>query len=524
MARKNDGPAGCIAAVIVIAVVLLAIFWPYVVAVWLVESAGGSDDSLTARVLGSLFEAVYLAIVAIVVIGRRYKKEAQVSSYGRSLALADVHSDIRAAEARIALLESVQGVMRSGPAGEPDERIPARESLLMELRNVDLVEPRVQQRGAVPWPVAVRNGSLLVSDRAFRHVSAQGRVEWRLANIYEQSVVGTDMITWGVTNRQKVSGVGGSPAVVDAVQVLGAWAEDYPAPPDRALALLADLLRDAKGRLEDRQTELARVHARKDQGADGAVGTLHRNRGIVAGVVGVLVFGGMLGVMSASASGDSSQEATDSSADDSSSGVDPSRPAKPEPSKEPKELKYLVSHVGDGDTVRLRNGEVVRLVGIDAPEVGECGHDKASDLLTDLVEGRLVSLTEADEDRDKYDRLLRYVDVGGLDVGLRLIKKGLAIARYDSRDGYGRHPRQKEYVAADRASKAFTCAPPPPPPTPKPPKHFADPPSSNCASGYSPCIPAYPPDLDCADVDGPIYVTGSDPHGLDADNDGVACE
>jgi hypothetical protein len=32
--------------------------------------------------------------------------------------------------------------------------------------------------------------------------------------------------------------------------------------------------------------------------------------------------------------------------------------------------------------------------------------------------------------------------------------------------------------------------------------------------------------VDCADVDGPIYVTGRDPHGLDGDGDGdgVACE
>jgi hypothetical protein len=30
--------------------------------------------------------------------------------------------------------------------------------------------------------------------------------------------------------------------------------------------------------------------------------------------------------------------------------------------------------------------------------------------------------------------------------------------------------------------------------------------------------------VDCADVNGPITVTGSDPHGLDADGDGVACE
>ncbi|HYH48703.1 MAG TPA: HNH endonuclease family protein, partial [Acidimicrobiia bacterium] len=46
----------------------------------------------------------------------------------------------------------------------------------------------------------------------------------------------------------------------------------------------------------------------------------------------------------------------------------------------------------------------------------------------------------------------------------------------------------------------------------------------NCAPGYSPCVPPPPPDLDCADLDGPIYVTGSDPHHLDADGDGVGCE
>jgi len=36
--------------------------------------------------------------------------------------------------------------------------------------------------------------------------------------------------------------------------------------------------------------------------------------------------------------------------------------------------------------------------------------------------------------------------------------------------------------------------------------------------GYDPCIPPYPPDLNCADDGGPITVTGSDLHGLDADN------
>jgi hypothetical protein len=47
--------------------------------------------------------------------------------------------------------------------------------------------------------------------------------------------------------------------------------------------------------------------------------------------------------------------------------------------------------------------------------------------------------------------------------------------------------------------------------------------ASSCAPGYSPCLPPYPPDIDCADTGGEVSVSGSDPHGLDADNDGVAC-
>jgi len=55
--------------------------------------------------------------------------------------------------------------------------------------------------------------------------------------------------------------------------------------------------------------------------------------------------------------------------------------------------------------------------------------------------------------------------------------------------------------------------------------------AQDCTPGYRPCIPPGP-DVDCAGgsgngpryVEGPVYVTGSDPYGLDADHDGVGCE
>ncbi len=191
------------------------------------------------------------------------------------------------------------------------------------------------------------------------------------------------------------------------------------------------------------------------------------------------------------------------------------KPARPEEPPQPEPREYLVTRIVDGDTLELGNGETVRLAGIDTPEVGECGCEESSARLGELVEGREVTLAESDEDRDQYGRLLRYVDLGDVDAGYRLIRDGLAIARYDSRDGYGRHPREDAYIAADQNSPNKKCAPEP--------RNLVDP-GGNCAEGYSPCVPLYPPDVDCPDVNGPVTVTGSDPHGLDADDDGVACE
>jgi endonuclease YncB( thermonuclease family) len=250
----------------------------------------------------------------------------------------------------------------------------------------------------------------------------------------------------------------------------------------------------------------------------------------LSAVIAVMVVGLFGGV---SGSADDQTPADDSQSefvigDDSSSSSDnedleeqngtEDRASEPKNSSEPKGKTYLVVHVVDGDTLDLANGRTVRLAGIDAPEVGQCGYKRARNTLAGLVLGKRVTLGASDEEQDQYGRLLKYVDVGRIDAGLRLIKSGLAIARYDSRDGYGYHPREPRYIAADRTSAAFACAPQPVP--------FASQPKQdkNCAPGYSPCIRPYPPDLDCPDIGRPVQVTGRDPHGLDRDGDGVACE
>ncbi len=86
-----------------------------------------------------------------------------------------------------------------------------------------------------------------------------------------------------------------------------------------------------------------------------------------------------------------------------------------------------VARVTDGDTFRLANTpnrrtsnyEVIRLIGIQAPEVsrkgfhaGECNGDLAQSVLVDIAEGRRAVLTSAHDTRDtERDRKLRTVYV-----------------------------------------------------------------------------------------------------------------
>ena len=202
----------------------------------------------------------------------------------------------------------------------------------------------------------------------------------------------------------------------------------------------------------------------------------------------------------------------------------------------PETATVVVTNVIDGDTVDVSTGDRVRLIGIDTPERGECGYDQATANLASLVSGKEVTLVSgARDDKDHYGRLLRYIQVGNIDVGLEQIKAGYAIARYDSRDGYGAHPREQSYIAADNASPNYACpdppqpttqappvqAPPPPPPPPPP----AQPKQSNCHPSYVPCVPDVPYDLDCADIGFPVTVIGPDEYRLDNnDPDNIGCE
>ncbi len=104
-----------------------------------------------------------------------------------------------------------------------------------------------------------------------------------------------------------------------------------------------------------------------------------------------------------------------------------------------------LERVVDGDTVWVTTAagqsEKVRVLGINTPEVSppaECWASEATDALSQALarEGSTVELV-ADpmaDDRDQYGRLLRYVEVDQVDVGLQLVEQGHAYLYRDADD------------------------------------------------------------------------------------------
>ena len=96
---------------------------------------------------------------------------------------------------------------------------------------------------------------------------------------------------------------------------------------------------------------------------------------------------------------------------------------------------YAVKHVYDGDTIRLENGDKVRLIGINTPELGRNGKPsepysrKARNRLEQLLrENRSrVSLRRGVESRDRYGRQLAHAYLADRrSLAAIMLREGLA--------------------------------------------------------------------------------------------------
>lgn len=130
-----------------------------------------------------------------------------------------------------------------------------------------------------------------------------------------------------------------------------------------------------------------------------------------------------------------------------------------ENTSKPTESFLSVLHIVDGDTIDvLIDGkkERVRLIGIDTPETVDqrkrvqCYGPEASAKMKELLSGKFITLQrKPNEDRDDYDRLLRYVSLDGRDIGAQMIEEGYA----RSTCAAFRHPRCAEYDRLERSAK-----------------------------------------------------------------------
>jgi endonuclease YncB( thermonuclease family) len=112
-------------------------------------------------------------------------------------------------------------------------------------------------------------------------------------------------------------------------------------------------------------------------------------------------------------------------------------------------LTGKVVRIADGDTITVLDAanvqHKVRLQGIDAPERGQPFGTVARDRLAGLAMGKAVAVIGGK--RDKYGRTLARVEIGGDDVGLRLVAEGLAWH-------YTRYSDDAGLAAAERAARA----------------------------------------------------------------------
>lgn len=106
-----------------------------------------------------------------------------------------------------------------------------------------------------------------------------------------------------------------------------------------------------------------------------------------------------------------------------------------------------VTRVIDGDTIVVNGHETVRLMGVDTPETVkpftpvQCGGPEASRFVKRLTH-KSVTLTRIKA--DYYGRTLAYVSYNGKDLGLSLLKRGLAKEYTFKGQWYAKHDAYKQ--------------------------------------------------------------------------------
>lgn len=206
-------------------------------------------------------------------------------------------------------------------------------------------------------------------------------------------------------------------------------------------------------------------------------------------------------------------------------------------------IKAKVIEVIDGDTIKVMidgKEETVRFLLVDTPETKHPQKGtqpfgpEAANFTSSMLKGKIIEMEKDITERDKYGRLLMYVYVDGKSVQEELLRKGLArVAVYPPDVKYVDRYKQIQEEARKQGIGIWSIEnyaredgfyPPQPKPQPKPePKKE----SGTYSGKYDP----NGPDRDCSDFSTQAEAQAffeaagpGDPHRLDHDGDGVACE
>ncbi len=195
-----------------------------------------------------------------------------------------------------------------------------------------------------------------------------------------------------------------------------------------------------------------------------------------------------------------------------------------------------VTRVVDGDTIEVDLDGAsyrVRYILVDTPETYggvEPFGPEASEANRRLVEGKTVWLEKDVSETDRYGRLLRYVYVDDLLVNEELLRLGVAqVATYPPDIKYVDRFLQVQRQAQAGGVGLWGSEPVIEVPTPA----VRAPVPLEASAGYSGPYEPDGPDRDCGDfathaeAQAFFYAAGGparDPHKLDGDSDGVACE
>ncbi len=209
-------------------------------------------------------------------------------------------------------------------------------------------------------------------------------------------------------------------------------------------------------------------------------------------------------------------------------------------------INATVSSISDGDTLTVQNANSkikVRLACIDAPESNqEFGSRSTLRLQQLLPVGSEIKIYKVDTDR--YGRTVGVIFANrtgrDFNVNTQMVREGYAVVYEEylyncpsSREQL--FQVEQEAKANQRViwSQANACMPwdyrqgqCQTQLSLRPTNRVTNNTNNNCDPNYSgACIPPYPPDLNCGDITARGFQsTGTDPHRLDRDKDGIACE